>query len=109
MVSEDEVVSPFQFLEISKKTNQYSQITQTMIEKSFALFPRFLAKRFMGMESFFPGKCVGKKTSGEEGKRDWKNKKNGSRRRRRTKRNGSSGLRMENGPNGGESFEQKNK
>ncbi|MBP6497236.1 MAG: EAL domain-containing protein [Campylobacteraceae bacterium] len=38
MVSEDEVVSPFQFLEISKKTNQYSQITQTMIEKSFALF-----------------------------------------------------------------------
>ena len=38
MVSADEVVSPFQFLEISKKTNQYSQITQTMIEKSFALF-----------------------------------------------------------------------
>ena len=38
MVSEDEIISPFQFLEIAKKTNQYSQITQVMIEKSFALF-----------------------------------------------------------------------
>lgn len=40
MISEDEVISPFQFLDIAKKTNQYTHITQTMIEKSFALFTK---------------------------------------------------------------------
>lgn len=38
MVSEGEVVSPFQFLEIAKKTHQYAQITKTMIAKSFEAF-----------------------------------------------------------------------
>jgi len=38
MVSDGEVVSPFQFLEIAKKTHQYAQITRVMILKSFELF-----------------------------------------------------------------------
>jgi EAL domain-containing protein (putative c-di-GMP-specific phosphodiesterase class I) len=38
MVSDGEVVSPFQFLEIAKKTHQYAQMTKVMIAKSFALF-----------------------------------------------------------------------
>ena len=38
MVSDGEVVSPFQFLEIAKKTHQYAHITKVMIIKSFSLF-----------------------------------------------------------------------
>lgn len=38
MTTENEVISPFQFLEVAKKTNQYSAITRIMIEKSCAYF-----------------------------------------------------------------------
>lgn len=38
MVSDGEVVSPFQFLEVAKKTNQYAPITKAVIEKSFSFF-----------------------------------------------------------------------
>jgi diguanylate cyclase (GGDEF)-like protein len=38
MVDGDRIVSPFFFLEISKKANQYSKITKKVIEKSFAQF-----------------------------------------------------------------------
>ncbi len=38
MVDEDKIISPFFFLEISKKTNQYFNITKTVIEKSFKEF-----------------------------------------------------------------------
>ncbi len=38
MIDGDRIVSPFFFLEISKKANQYSKITKTVIEKSFAQF-----------------------------------------------------------------------
>lgn len=38
MRDEDKLVSPFYFLEISKKTKYYSTITRTMIEKSFEKF-----------------------------------------------------------------------
>jgi len=44
IVSEGEVVSPFQFLEIAKKTNQYAHITHVMIEKSFSLLARTALK-----------------------------------------------------------------
>ena len=35
---EDKLISPYFFLDISKKTKQYSTITKTMIEKSFKRF-----------------------------------------------------------------------
>jgi len=44
MVSDGEVVSPFQFLEIAKKTHQYAQITKVMIIKSFSLFAQSTLK-----------------------------------------------------------------
>ena len=38
MVDGDKIISPFFFLEVSKKANQYSKITKTVIEKSFKEF-----------------------------------------------------------------------
>ena len=38
MLDGDKIISPFFFLEISKKANQYSKITKKVIEKSFAQF-----------------------------------------------------------------------
>lgn len=38
MIDEDKVISPFFFLDISKKSNQYSKITRVVIEKSFKEF-----------------------------------------------------------------------
>ncbi len=38
MIDDDKVISPFFFLEVSKKSNQYSQITKIVIEKSFKEF-----------------------------------------------------------------------
>jgi len=38
MVVDDKIISPFFFLEVSKKANQYSKITQIVIEKSFKEF-----------------------------------------------------------------------
>lgn len=38
MIDDDKVVSPFFFLDISKKSNQYSKITKVVIEKSFIEF-----------------------------------------------------------------------
>ncbi len=38
MIVDDKIISPFFFLEVSKKANQYSKITQIVIEKSFKEF-----------------------------------------------------------------------
>ena len=38
MVVDDKIISPFFFLEVSKKANQYSKITKIVIEKSFKEF-----------------------------------------------------------------------
>jgi len=38
MIDKDKVISPFFFLEVSKKTNQYAKITKVVIEKSFKEF-----------------------------------------------------------------------
>jgi len=38
MIDDDEVIAPFFFLEISKKANQYANITKIVIEKSFKKF-----------------------------------------------------------------------
>jgi len=38
MIDEDKIISPFFFLEVSKKANQYSKITKIVIEKSFREF-----------------------------------------------------------------------
>ncbi|HIP56372.1 MAG TPA: GGDEF domain-containing protein [Arcobacter sp.] len=38
MVDDDKIISPFFFLDISKKANQYSKITKIVIEKSFKEF-----------------------------------------------------------------------
>lgn len=38
MIDEDRIISPFYFLNISKKSNQYSKITRVVIEKSFKEF-----------------------------------------------------------------------
>lgn len=38
MIDDDKVISPFFFLEISKKANQYAQITRIVIEKAFKEF-----------------------------------------------------------------------
>ncbi len=38
MIDKDKVVSPFFFLEVSKRTNQYAKITKVVIEKSFKEF-----------------------------------------------------------------------
>jgi len=38
MIDEDKVISPFFFLDISKKSNQYAKITKVVIEKSFKEF-----------------------------------------------------------------------
>ncbi len=40
----EKLISPFFFLEISKKTRHYTQITQIMIEKSFAMFEKSTAE-----------------------------------------------------------------
>lgn len=38
MIDDDKVISPFFFLDISKKSNQYTKITKIVIEKSFKEF-----------------------------------------------------------------------
>jgi diguanylate cyclase (GGDEF)-like protein len=38
LIDEDKLISPYFFLDISKKTKHYTKITQIMIEKSFAFF-----------------------------------------------------------------------
>ena len=38
MIDDDKVISPFFFLDISKKSNQYAKITKVVIEKSFKQF-----------------------------------------------------------------------
>ena len=38
MIDEDKVISPFFFLDISKKSNQYTKITKVVIQKSFKKF-----------------------------------------------------------------------
>jgi len=38
MIDEDKVISPFFFLDISKKSNQYTKITKVVIQKSFKEF-----------------------------------------------------------------------
>ena len=38
MIVDDKIISPFFFLEVSKKANQYSKITRIVIEKSFREF-----------------------------------------------------------------------
>ncbi len=38
MIDKDKVVSPFFFLEVSKRTNQYAKITKVVIQKSFKEF-----------------------------------------------------------------------
>jgi len=40
MIDKDKVVSPFFFLDVSKKTNQYAKITKVVIEKSFREFDK---------------------------------------------------------------------
>jgi len=38
MIDDDKIISPFFFLDISKKSNQYAKITKVVIEKSFKEF-----------------------------------------------------------------------
>ncbi|NQY93309.1 MAG: EAL domain-containing protein, partial [Campylobacteraceae bacterium] len=38
MIDKDKIISPFFFLDVSKKTNQYAKITKVVIEKSFKEF-----------------------------------------------------------------------
>ncbi|WP_419782198.1 EAL domain-containing protein [Malaciobacter marinus] len=40
MIDEDKVISPFFFLEVSKKSNQYTKITKIVIEKAFKKFDK---------------------------------------------------------------------
>ena len=40
MIDNDDVISPYFFINISKKTNQYIKITKIMIEKSFKAFDK---------------------------------------------------------------------
>ena len=40
MIDKDKIITPYFFIDISKKTNQYIQITQIMIEKSFEAFDK---------------------------------------------------------------------
>ncbi|MCK9336692.1 MAG: bifunctional diguanylate cyclase/phosphodiesterase [Arcobacteraceae bacterium] len=38
MIDENKIISPFFFLDIAKKTNQYTKMTRVIIEKAFAAF-----------------------------------------------------------------------